>query len=764
MWKFLSISISVLFPPLLIIGGVYFHLPPRLLSVLLVVIAITHFLSLNKKKDSSFHFRNILFFIALGLILSGVWFSGEFFALKLYPVAVSLAIGFSFAYTLWFPPSMVFRLASLSQKNIKFIPSYPIVERYCYKVSLVWVFFCFTNAFVALATSFASDFIWSIYNGFISYMLMGTIFIGEFMIRKIIQRNQSKFVPFSALQRNSRSPSTIISFNGNSFFTDTNTWNDYTKDVDVLREFIQTKPYSKWILHSENSYYFAVSLLALLQLDKEVLVTANIQPAFISEIKNDETGFLSGESLEGAFSIQELLQEIKETSNEPWPKIDPSKALITLYTSGSTGRPKRVPKLLLQFENELNELITLWKKEYEDRFFISTVNHHHIYGLLLSIFVPLSLGLPFRRYRIDIPEELNEFSDKRCAIISSPAFLKRLESRNLPSSIFSEIPFIHSSGGVLPVEASREAFRVTSFWPQEIYGSTETGGIAHRQSKDGLEWTPFAGCKITLTENQCLNVKSSLILDEDGFTTGDLAEFTTDGKFILKGRADSIVKIEEKRISLTEVEMRLKESGLVKESCAVALTHYRQFLAVALVLNEIGQEKFKNSSKLEMNQYFHHYLSNFIEATVLPKKWRFIEELPVNSEGKLKREDVEKLFAKPISNFELSAIEKENDQKIVFHILFPENSDYFDGHFESFKLIPAVVQIDLVMHLSSQHLLSSMNLNRIPRIKFCKPIRPNQKIRLEIEYKNDSSKINFLYSNEEKNITYSSGYIFLESH
>jgi acyl-coenzyme A synthetase/AMP-(fatty) acid ligase len=41
---------------------------------------------------------------------------------------------------------------------------------------------------------------------------------------------------------------------------------------------------------------------------------------------------------------------------------------------------------------------------------------------------------------------------------------------------------------------------------------------------------------------------------------------TGDGGFVLAGRADRIVKIEEKRVSLSAIEQRLLASPLVREA------------------------------------------------------------------------------------------------------------------------------------------------------------------------------------------------------
>ena len=49
-------------------------------------------------------------------------------------------------------------------------------------------------------------------------------------------------------------------------------------------------------------------------------------------------------------------------------------------------------------------------------------------------------------------------------------------------------------------------------------------------------------------EDGCLVIKSPYIKDPAGFATADLVDIHSDGRFILKGRSDSIVKIEEKRV------------------------------------------------------------------------------------------------------------------------------------------------------------------------------------------------------------------------
>ena len=182
------------------------------------------------------------------------------------------------------------------------------------------------------------------------------------------------------------------------------------------------------------------------------------------------------------------------------------------------------------------------------------------------------------------------------------------------------------------------------FWPVEVYGSTETSGIAWRRSLDGQEWTPFDNAKIWLGDDGCLRIISPYIKNPEGFATADLADMLPDGRFLLKGRSDSIVKIEEKRISMTEVENRLLDSGFVADVKVVAMEDRRQYLAAAIELNAAGKSKFEGCKKLDINKFFHDYLMNYFENVVIPKKWRFPDKLPADVQGKKHKEDIVALF------------------------------------------------------------------------------------------------------------------------
>ncbi|HLN22604.1 MAG TPA: hypothetical protein VK558_01320, partial [Patescibacteria group bacterium] len=105
-------------------------------------------------------------------------------AVKAYPVAVSLAVAGVFGLSLVYPPTVVERLARLSEPDLP-----PQGVAYTRKVTLVWVLFLLANAGVSTATALWGSLAqWTLWNGLLSYVAMGTLFAAEFMIRRRVRR------------------------------------------------------------------------------------------------------------------------------------------------------------------------------------------------------------------------------------------------------------------------------------------------------------------------------------------------------------------------------------------------------------------------------------------------------------------------------------------------------------------------------------------------------------------------------------------------
>jgi uncharacterized membrane protein len=99
--------------------------------------------------------------------------------LRFYPAIVNAAMLLLFSWSLWSPPSIIERFARIQHPDL---PPEGVIYTRC--VTQVWCGFFIINGSIALATTLWSSFeIWSLYNGLIAYLMMGILFIGEYLVR-----------------------------------------------------------------------------------------------------------------------------------------------------------------------------------------------------------------------------------------------------------------------------------------------------------------------------------------------------------------------------------------------------------------------------------------------------------------------------------------------------------------------------------------------------------------------------------------------------
>lgn len=778
--KFIFILLSILCPAAVFCCLVIFHVPIRIFSLFVVFLALVYLLIFTGNKK-----RNLKSLVSASLLLLGgivCLATGKDFFIKLYPVLMNVIFLFTFAATLFSRPNICFRFACLADKKLAKSHISRRVEKYCFKVTLIWCVFFVLNGSAALYTVLCkSDKIWSIYNGGISYILMGVLFAGEFLVRMIVNSKMPKIIYITKFNADSRPMDTVLCYDGKWSDKKYFTWKDFLTETAKMRRFLaendkENGNVDSYILHCEDYWYFLCTFVALLQCKKQVCLTANISSGFISEIRSGKKlGFLTDQKIKNDATANEVVSTsstpvaldydfipgIFEKSQNPnedeimaTPEIVSDETRILMFTSGSTGHPKAVPQRMTEFELDNAFILSKWFDEFALRKLCAVNSQHHIYGFLFTISLPFAAAVPFRRKRITFPEEFETLDDVSYMIIAVPAFLKRTCAEVLAEGSDKELPlknpFIFTSGGAVSEELAKETEKVFGVCPLEVYGSTETSGIAYRQqTKDGLVWTPFDNAKIWPDKDDgCLTIISPYIKDPKGFKTGDLAEFFDDGRFLLKGRADSIVKIEEKRISVTEVENRLLQSGLVSECSVVPMSDRRQYLVAAVVLNEAGNKKFENTEKYLINRYFHDHLLQFFENVVLPKKWRYLDELPKDLQGKKKKPEIQKLFASPNAHgipaeTVMSRKEDSDGIQIELEVKIPASSDYFDGHFPEFKLLPAVAQVDLIAHFATRYFGVKTSCLDIKRFKFSDKILPDSALIFKMKYEIKTSRVSF---------------------
>ena len=152
------------------------HVSPRWIALLLVVLALARAWVTRE----SFW----LAAAALAAVLAAAGALGDRWGpLKLYPALVNGVMFGLFAMSLWRGPSVVERLARLRETNFP-----PAAIAYTRRVTQVWCGFFVVNGLIAVATAlWASAAVWALYNGLVSFVAMGALMGGEWLVRRRVR-------------------------------------------------------------------------------------------------------------------------------------------------------------------------------------------------------------------------------------------------------------------------------------------------------------------------------------------------------------------------------------------------------------------------------------------------------------------------------------------------------------------------------------------------------------------------------------------------
>lgn len=434
------------------------------------------------------------------------------------------------------------------------------------------------------------------------------------------------------------------------------TWANFINDVNSYTHYFNNKPHVRWAICIQDSYWFSVTFFALCYAGKDLILPGNHQPEAIRELSSEFDALIHNASL---FSSQlPSLQNtdvycIESTVLTPFAQSLLTADLIlddvnvTLFTSGSSGKPKAIEKTLFHLNHEIGQLEQIWGKQMGRCRVHSTVSHQHIYGLLFRLLWPICAQRPFSRENLEYPEQVISHADKHDILVSSPALLKRLG----PTTARSKYNTLFSSGGPLSLKAASQTLSHFGSLPYEVFGSTETGGIGYRQQHtEATPWQLFPDVEAKVNAEGCIALKSGHIDPENWYQTSDQCELLADHSFLLKGRTDRIIKIEEKRISLAEVENRLQHLLWIEEAAVIALeTTTRIELVAAITLNEYGQQQLNTMSRGQFWIKIRNSLRQWLEPIAIPRRYRILDEIPLNSQGKRLVKEIETLFQPPRS-------------------------------------------------------------------------------------------------------------------
>ncbi|MBB3295066.1 hypothetical protein FUT87_11285 [Mitsuaria sp. TWR114] len=163
--------------PLLVFAGLG-HVEPRTMALLLLVLGLLRMTVGGQGR------AQVRWVVVAALLLAGLTvLVNRSLPLKLYPVLVNAAMFAVFALSLWRGPTVIERLARLTDPELP-----PEAIRYTRRVTQVWCGFFVLNGLIALGTAlWASERVWALYSGLIAYLLMGLLMGGEWLLRRRVR-------------------------------------------------------------------------------------------------------------------------------------------------------------------------------------------------------------------------------------------------------------------------------------------------------------------------------------------------------------------------------------------------------------------------------------------------------------------------------------------------------------------------------------------------------------------------------------------------
>lgn len=544
------------------------------------------------------------------------------------------------------------------------------------------------------------------------------------------------------------------------------------RDVGALAARLAPAAGSRVLLHCEDAYAFAVGLFAVGHAGACAVLPPSRQPGALGGL----AGEVAAAVLDGAGAPDTLegracwhpLETRGGNAGAPLAALDREAPWVELFTSGTTGGARRVRKAVRHLEDEVAML--------EERFgpalgagtrVLATVSPQHLYGLLFRVLWPLAAGRPFLRTPVLHPEELLPHCDAErdgpFALVTTPASIRRLVEKT-DSGALRACRAVFSSGGPLAAELARRAARVLGGAPLEIYGSTETGGVAVRRQHRGDEpWEPLPGVGVERDPRQgCLAATSPFVSGVAGagpdaardggrarFVLGDRVALDGRGGFRLLGRADRVVKVGEKRLSLPEMERRLAAHPAVEEAALVALEPAGETrVGAVLAATPAGRRILEASGRRGLAAALGEHLAPDFDRVLLPRAWRVVEALPRDAQGKVRAADLRALFDEPEAPGRRPQVlgAWRGERVLERHLRIPEKLDFLEGHFPGQPVVAGVVQVHFAMAALAEILGTPPRLRALAALKFRELLLPGQEVRLRVEVGEDGRGFDFRLS------------------
>jgi acyl-coenzyme A synthetase/AMP-(fatty) acid ligase len=299
------------------------------------------------------------------------------------------------------------------------------------------------------------------------------------------------------------------------------------------------------------------------------------------------------------------------------------------FTSGSTGEPQRFPKLWRSVSgstahNAAAMRAALGIDENTVPSIIATVPPQHMYGMELSVLLPLLGGFAVDRGRplfpADVARSLERVPGPR-VLVTTPVHLRTLVEAEQP---LPQVSLIVSATAPLDRALAQAVEQRLGGTLLEMFGSTETCVIAQRRTAHEEEWQPYEGVELRpSTDGTWVNAPWFA----EPVKLQDVVELRAAQRFVVRGRNTDMIEVAGKRASLGDLTRRLLAIEGVKDAVAFQpeQTSPGTIQRVAALVVAPGMTAREVLERL----------ASSVDPAFMPRPLLIVEALPRNDLGKL---------------------------------------------------------------------------------------------------------------------------------
>lgn len=304
---------------------------------------------------------------------------------------------------------------------------------------------------------------------------------------------------------------------------------------------------------------------------------------------------------------------------------------VAFFTSGSTGEPKIVHKRAFQL-GEQHKVEAPWLGLEGPLTVVSLVPAFHILGYIYGISTPAAgRGTTVFSRGVSAQSWVDLVRDERPRLVVGVPLHYRLMVQLLDRPL-PEATYLCSGGPLDPAIA--DAFERRAGWPVlQVYGSTETGGIAVRRGAGPMEPFPELAWKSRESDGRLVIRAAWQEKPSEWHSTDDVVA-VEDGTFRLLGRADSVVKIGGRRFSTGEIVQTALAAPGVAQAHALAYDRFGEPAIALFVVASNGVSSSSTAPALTAADVRSH-LSARLAPFKVPRTIHVLAELPTRGIGKV---------------------------------------------------------------------------------------------------------------------------------